>query len=295
MFGPVADQQILRATAGTLSFQYLDSAGEPADPGVVTIGVIRADGTVVQAPGGATVGSGVAPRTFALTAVQTAALDLLTATWTRSSDSTTYVTKAEVVGGYYATVAQIRASDPILGDIDKYPTADLQAQRAEIEQAVEEITEVSFVPRYQREALNGTGTHTLFLPRAMPRRIVAVSEIDSDGNVTAWTGSEVAAIRLGPTRTIVSQLRTFPCGAGNIVVAWEHGYDRPPTEVRDKALLLQRYRAVRPNTSIPARATSFQIDGGTVYRLDTAGRKRTGIPDIDAVLDRWSMAYGGVA
>lgn len=290
---PVADQQVLAGATATLSWQYLDSAGEPIDPGTVTVAVTRADGTAIGGlPAVLAVGT---ERTVALTAAQTASLDMLTATWTRTADATTYVTRAEVVGGYYATVAQIRASDPVLGDSAKYLTADLQEQRAEIEQAVEEITEVSFVPRYRRDKLDGTGTHALMLPTAMPRRIVAVSELDSDGIATAWTPTEVAAIRLGPTREIVSPQRTFPCGSLNIVVAWEHGYDRPPVELRDKALLLLRYRAVRPKTAIPDRATSFQLEGGTVYRLDSAGRKRTGIPDVDAVLDRWSMAYGGVA
>jgi hypothetical protein len=52
---------------------------------------------------------------------------------------------------------------------------------------------------------------------------------------------------------------------------------------------------VRRNTAIPDRAQTFQVEGGNVYRLDQADRTGTGIPDVDAVLDRWTMAIPGIA
>lgn len=290
---PVADQQILRGAPGTLVFQYLDAAGEPLDPGTVTVIVTRADGTALA--GLPAVVADGAKRTVALTAAQTAQLDVLAVTWTRTADSTTYPTVAEIVGGYYFTVAQARASDPALNDDTKYPAGDLQGARAEIEGDFEDICEVAFVPRYRRQRLDGTGTGCLVLPVALPRRIVAVSQVAADGTTTAWAPGEVAAIRPTETGEITSPLRSFPCGSHNVIVAWEHGHDHPPGPVRDAALVSLRHRAIRPYTAIPDRAQTFQIEGGSVYRLDQAGRKSTGIPDVNAVLARYSYATDGTA
>jgi hypothetical protein len=280
------DQQVLRGAPTALSFQYLDTEGEPADPGTVTVGVNRADGTVLVAAGAGTSGTGTAPRTFALTAVQTATLDQLVATWTRTADSTTYQTLIEAVGGFYFDLATARASDPALVDDVKYPDSLLQAARGAVEDEFEGICHRAFVPRYTRQAVHGTGCHDLKLPTYDLRRIRAVTQLANDGTPTAWTAGEVDAIRLDPAGLIFSPLRTFPAGFRNVVVGWEHGTDRPPAEVRNRALTRLRYIVTQPRTAIPDRAETFQIEGGTIYRLDTAGWDSTGIPEIDAVLAR---------
>lgn len=297
MLGTVADQQVLRGAAATLSWQYLDQDGEAADPGVVTVGVTRADGTVVVAAGAATAGTGDDPRTVTLTAAQTASLDLLVATWTRTADSTTHTTTIEIVGGYYFTISQLRAREPSLADEQKYVTDDLQALRREIEGEFEAITEVAFVPRYTRQRVDGSGCGHVLLPTTHIRRIVAVAELNSDGTTAyTWTAGEVGNIRVAEvTGKVYSPARDFPSGGQNLVVAWEHGYDRAPADIVQAAMLRLRHRATRPRSAVPDRASTFQVEGGNVYRLDQAGRHKTGIPDVDAVLDRYSMAIPGVA
>lgn len=293
MFAPVADQKVLAGAAGTLRWQYLDQDGEPTDPGTVEVGVVRADGTEVLPPATATVSDGDA-RTVALTPTQTASLDILTATWTRTTDSTDSTTRVDVVGGFYFTVAQARSSDPTFKDQLKYPDTDIQARRLEVEDEFERITETSFVPRFRREALDGTGTDTLMLPTPLPRQVIAVTELDSTGGETEWSAADVANVRLDETGTLTSP-RAWPCGRANIVIAWEHGMHQPPPDVRKAALLRLRYVAVQPNTAVPDRASRFQVEGGSVYTLDTAGQQKTGVPDVDAVLARWSMHVPGVA
>src|SRR5688500_2456645 len=232
MLGTVADQQVLRGAAGTLSWQYLDQDGEAADPGVVTVGVTKADGTVVVAAGTATAGTGTDPRTVALTAVQTAALDLLVATWTRT-DGTTHTTAVDIVGGYYFTITQLRARETSLGDDQKYRTADLVGLRREVENEFEEITEVAFVPRYTRRRVDGTGCGHLLLPTPYVRRVVAVAELAADGTTSyTWTNNEATAVRCAdPTGRVTSESRSFPAGTQNLIVAWEHGHDRPPSDL----------------------------------------------------------------
>lgn len=296
MTSTVADQQVLRGAAATLSWQHLDADGEPTDPGTTTVGVTRADGTVLVAPGTATVVDGTA-RTAALTPAQTASLDLLAVTWTVSG--VTYPTVVEIVGGYYFTIAQARASDSALANDTKFPTAELLGHRRDVEDEFEEICKVAFVPRYRRQRVDGRGDGSLLLPVGWPRRIVAVSDVADDGTTAAWSVGDVAGIRVDPSGSgsgvITSPVRPFPWGSLNVLIAWEHGYDRPPPEVRTAALTRLRHRATRPRSAIPDRAETFQIDGGTVYRLDSAGRTHTGIADVDAVLDRYSLDIPGIA
>lgn len=292
-FAPVADQRVLAGSTATLRWQHLDQDGEPADPGTVTVGVTRADGTTVLAAGTATTADGTA-RTVALTAAQTSTLDLLTATWTRTADSSTYRTLVAVVGGFYFSVTDARASDPTLANDVKYPDGKVQAARAEVEDEFERICDVAFVPRFRRAALDGSGRCTLLLPTPLVRRVTAVAELASDGTSTAWTADEVGDIRPSHTGELHSP-RAFPSGRANVVVAWEHGHDRPPDDVRQAALLRLRYRTTRPYSATLDRATSFQEEGGNTYRLDTAGAAKTGIPDVDGVLARWSFAVPGLA
>ena len=100
-----ANQRVIAGAAATLSFQGVDQYGEPADPGTVTVEITRADGTELVASGTATTGSGSSPRTYALTASQTAELDRLTAVW---SESSTAIAQTEIddVGGVYVSQTQ---------------------------------------------------------------------------------------------------------------------------------------------------------------------------------------------
>ncbi|MGF1954189.1 hypothetical protein, partial [Lactococcus lactis] len=73
-----------------------------------------------------------------------------------------------------------------------------------------------------------------------------------------------------------------------IVIEYTAGWDAPPAELKDAALLRLRSVLNRATTIVPNRATSFVAEGGVTYRLDTAAAFKTGIPDVDAVYDRYS-------
>ena len=97
-----ADQQILRGSAATLSWQNLDGNGEPAAPaGTVTVGILRDDGTELVAAGTATAGTGSDPRTYALAATANTLLDRLVVTWTDGGDASVHVTYVEVVAPFH--------------------------------------------------------------------------------------------------------------------------------------------------------------------------------------------------
>jgi hypothetical protein len=103
-------ERIQKATPGTLSQQWYED-GVAVDPGTVTLGITRADGTTLVAPATGTTGSGTGVRTYNLTTTHTALLDRLTVTWT-STLKGTLLTYVEVVGGFLPDRRDRRDADP---------------------------------------------------------------------------------------------------------------------------------------------------------------------------------------
>jgi hypothetical protein len=106
-------ERIGQLTPGTLSQQWYED-GAVVDPGSVTVGITRADGTVLVAAGAATTGSGTGARTYNLTTTHTALLDRLTVTWT-STLKGTLLSYVEVVGGFWFSLAELRAIRGLVG------------------------------------------------------------------------------------------------------------------------------------------------------------------------------------
>lgn len=293
MTAPVADQRILRGTSSVLSWQNLDGDGNAAEPaGDVTVGVVNAAGSTVVADGTATDGIGASPRTFTLPAADNTQLDLLTVTWT--DDDSTHSTLVEVVGGFYFTLAEARGFDTALANDSKYPDSVLVETRRAVEEEFEQICDVAFVPRYRRERLRGLDRPWLTLGSPRATAIRSVTSYSTPNTGTAWTEPELDDIAIDDGIRIISRSgKWFP--NADVVVEYEHGYARPPTEVKRAALQRLRYLASQPLAGLPDRATSFSVAEGGTYRLDTASAYRTGMPDVDAVLGRWSLRIPGVA
>lgn len=292
---PIPNQQILRGVSATLSWQPQGSDGEPAAPsGTVTIGVTKADGTTVVAAATATSGSTTAARTYSL-AAQTA-LELLTATWTDSGDSSTASTLIEVVGGYYFSVADLVARDSNLADAAKYPTTRVVAVRREVEAEFEQITNTAWVPRYRRVQVVGTGFCHLFLPDVAVRTVRSVRWYDTDGTTyTVFTAAELAEIVVSTHGGLYRS--SGWCAGRPYVVEYEHGHDAPPADLRDAAITRLRHRLNSHRSGIPDRATSMSTEAGQSYSLATPGQRGfiTGIPDVDVVLGRYTFDRIGVA
>jgi hypothetical protein len=299
---PVADTQIALGVVSTLSYQFTDDDGDATAPaGVVTIGVVDADGTVVVAPATATAGTGSDPRTYNL-AAQTA-LGLLTATWSDAGDSSTHRQLVEVVGAFYFSVAAARAADTSLASTTKYPAATIIRARREVEAQCEQITGVAWVPRYRRARVDGTGVCELVLPDMALRSVRSV-RVYSDGDTyTEFTADELAAIPVGDGEAPLAGIATrtdggvWTAGRQNIVVEYEHGYDRPPFDLAEAAIIHLRHQLNSTKTGLTDRATAFQpVDGGNVL-LATAGRFgfETGIPHVDAVYARYDHRVDGFA
>lgn len=295
-----ADEQVLVGTPATLTGKFYDQDGELAEPtGTITATVTGADGTVVLAAGTATTAGTTGVRTVSLTAAQNSRLDLLTVEWTNGT--TTRTTTVEVVGGYYASVRTIREADDVLADTRKYPAALIVEARRRVESEFEDLCGVSFVPRYRRWRTSGKGTHALHLPDTMLRKVRKVRDYGLGLSPTSYydfTATELAAI---PADSQGIAWRTdgffYSRGTDNVVIDYEHGYDRPPSDLDSAFMLRVRDVLNRHNRGVPDRATTFTSDVGGTYSLLVAGRggSLTGIPDVDVVLKRYSMRLDGIA
>lgn len=252
----MANQRILQGAAATLTFRNLDADGSPVDAGgALTVGVIRADGTVLVAAGTATTHS-VTPTnngiyTVALTGVQTATLDLLTATWTEAGVSA-HTTLHEIVGGYVFTIAEVRAFES-LGDETVYPTAKVIITRADVEDELERLREAAFVPRYARLTLDGTGEPEILTGRTFLRRLRTVKVLVGTGSSssTSFTATQLASCVVtddGRIRRGDSDI--FPYGVGNIIVEVEHGFTDWGADLKTAALTRLRERLNRPASEI---------------------------------------------
>lgn len=299
VLAPVAEQRILRGAAATLSVQFRDQNGEAAAPGgTVTVDVTKADGTSLVS-GGSTSGSSTAPRTYSLSAVAT--LEMLSAAW-KDGGTERATTRVEVVGGFYFSVAEVEAFDTSLGDITDGGTVEARARRVrdETERECERITGAAWVPRYTRVRLDGSGTRTLVLPDGMWNpRVVRSARLYTDAtSYTALTVSEVDAIEPA-TRGVLTRLdgQIWPEGLGNVIVELEHGFDRPPEDLRHAAMMRFRSRWNLEKNSVGAEfAASMQMPGGTRYDVPAGDSTPATMPrEVAQTYKQHSVRTPGVA
>lgn len=283
--------RVPRTNAAVLSHTWWVGETPTAASGV-TATVKRLDGTAIAgSPFAAVDSAGVS--TFTLPGQSS--LDTYTVDWaaTVAAAARTERDYAEICGGYLFELAEARALPPVL-PADKYPTATLESLRVETEQECERICRTTFVPRFFRVAVSGTGTEYLMTPHTDLRVLRAVVV---DG--AAWSPAAVAAVNPSESGVLMLASGTWPApftvGRRNIVLEYEHGLDLAPFDIKKAAMIRLRSRAGLTDTSVPYRATSFTSVEGGVYRLSTPSRERTGIPEVDAAYARSSQDLGGFA
>jgi hypothetical protein len=272
--------RILRNTAGRIALTLSDQEGSPLSASAVDVSVADATGAEVITSAAVTDVDGV--WGLELTPEQTASLGPYTATWVATVDGVvnTYTTHFEVVGGFLFTIAEARAfDDGALADAATYPTAALVEGRAYVENYLEHLCGVSFVPRARRLVVDGSDLNYIRIPDLYARRVVSATH---DGDDVAV---DVAVYpRLGRVYRVNGY---WSAGEpGNVVLVYEHGYEEPPPAVTRAALLLLKDKVIGSN--VDARALTFSDDLGT-RSLAVPGRSGpTGLPEVDAVIAQYS-------
>jgi hypothetical protein len=279
--------QVLRNTSAILQVTfYSDETATSAD-GAVTITITRADGTaLVTAAATSNPSTGV----YRYTLAAQANLDYLTAVWsgTFSGTAQSITSYVELVGGYYATLPEIRAL-PNLSDTAKFTTAELTDARQWIETLVEDVTGVAWVPRYSRDLLDGAGTYEIILNHMKPRTLLALTVGGTAVTTTSFDLYESGRINRYDAGS------TFAIGRRNVVASYEHGYDSPPNDLKRAALTAIRYRLLTDqNQTIPDRALSMTNEFGNIQMAQPGPNRPTGIPEVDAVINRWIIKGKGL-
>lgn len=276
----------------TVTFTPVDADGEPSagDPGIVTVGVVRADGTAVVDPGTATTTVGVT-RTFTLTATHTANLDRLVVTWTAAA--VIGRTAVDIVGAVYLSTAEIRDLVPSLSNEQTNPAADLIRARHEVEGMVERACGhvLSFVPRFSVATVNHWGNASLRLPHYFVRRVRWLKYGSSDGTLLDFDPVALALVGADESGMVGINSGTWP--TGRLLVGYEHGTDAPDAEMRRAAALAIRRQVNQSRSGVDPRAISHSIPGGEIQRFPTPGLGpwTTGVPEIDEVLAWWRSHY----
>ncbi len=251
--------RVLQRSAITRTWQPLTSDGElsTVDPGTVTVHVTRSDGTDVKAAGTATTTVGVT-RTYALTAVDTADLDIFTETWTVTGQ-TVAVTSFEIVGGYLFSIAQLRTVETSLSDAGEDPSATLLNIRTEVEESFESWTNLSMVPRFAVVDVKQSGCR-LFSDKMYLR---SVRWVRSYTTPTAYTDLDADALDLVTFNDSGSLWRSAGWGCRTIAGV-EYGWDRPPADGQRMALLYARICAMRAEGTGHNVSSFSTPDGQTV-------------------------------
>lgn len=269
---------LLVNTAATLSILF--SAGD-AD-GDVTVDITDAAGRAVGTTGTATRDVTVAGRYTYDLEPQTECASL-TVSWAGAwgGQAETVESYVEVVGAVLFPVSTLRSfGDGALTSDTKYPDSALIEARGYVTDWFERICNVSFIPRYQRDTLDGLRRHHLWLSRHRVNRILSVTE---DG--AALTAGDLADLVVYPNGKLWRDTHWSTASRQNITVEYVAGWTQPPAAIQQAALVMARYQLV--NADFSDRALSFQNDLGTV-RISTPGeRYPTGLPVVDAALARY--------
>jgi hypothetical protein len=277
----IADHRVLQGSTPTIGVEWRDQEGDPIEPtGTVTVHVVDLAGADVVAAGTATVTPTESPTARTVALPRVAELDLLTATWSEV-DGATWTTTIEVVGGFYAGIQAVRASDATLADEEKYPAWEIVRARRAVEDEFERIIGHALVPRIARYTEAGA-RHSVVLPHLEVR----------DVRTLTIAGATAAPLAVHHGAGVI----TIGTG-GDLDVIYTQGFDRPTAEALEAFYLRVRDVLNRSKRGVADRTTTFTSELGGTYSLAVAGRggSLTGIPDVDVVLRGLARKTPGMA
>jgi len=285
--------EILQNTQAQLSVTF--STGD-AD-GTVTVKIVDADNNVVvnNQPASHSGQAGSGAYTYSLPPQPAPAW--LTVTWTGTfSGVVQSVTTAagaadgtgsevQVVGGHLFTIAALRQfGDAVLADKTRWPDQTLIDARSRVTVLVEDFCNVCFFPRYGRVAVDGNLKPTVWLPdlKVNVLRSVVINGVPLTqtelGQVVVFPNGKLYRLGLWPIYT----------SPRNIVIGYEHGYLAPPADLARAAMMITRYELV--TTELAERFVTFQNDLGITRVAQPGGMAPTGIPIVDATLNRYRQS-----
>ena len=252
----------------------VDSDGVEASATSGTVSIFDSAGTAIVTDGECVPDSGA--LTYALD-VDLAPLDAYQCRWTAAvgAETVAFRTQFELVGDYLFEISELRTHDQAaFASVTEYPTDKLMAARVSVEQNMEQLAGVAFVPRGAREKHHGKGTQHLMLRNPRVTDVYSIVE-----NGTAWTPEQVAAVQI--RHGMLYRAGHEWDRDAVYVIHYEHGHTNVPGPVRQAGLILAAEYLITSN--LRSRATSESTDGG-IIRYGYAAPGRTGIPFVDGVI-----------
>lgn len=274
-------ERIVCGTAATISVTF-DTDEAPADAsGTVTVTGTGLDGTTVFTGNADAGAAGDGKYTFPVTSTHSADPDIVDVVWsgTFSSQTQTAHTTVAFVGGFYFTLGQLRAWETAVASsaAGAYPTADLHAARAWAEQRAEQIMGRSYVRSVRRLTVTCTGQADLLLPTPDVR---SIRSITIDGTAVADLDDYKVY-----DRALAPRIQGSWPDKSEAIVIYEHGAEWVPDPIARAVATLARARAIAKKSAVPERAERWQPgESGGLFQLAMPNSRRTGIPDVDAVL-----------
>lgn len=288
--------EVLAKTAVRLPITFSPD-GVPTDPDnqTATVTVTRDDGTVLVADSST---DRLDVGVYAYQLDPQTDLDRLTLDWTGTFGGTpqTITTFVDIVGGYYVTLSELRATTN-LGNAAKYPTAKLVDARRWFEDLFEQYTSRAFVPRYRKVTVWGDGSDQIMLPDEHIRRLrsvtIGTTVLDADRVATLEVLGSGLVRRPRPD-PLVGQYPTVLANGWplalfgldqRVTVVYEHGLDEPPEDIRRAARVAIQAELLSDHSGV--RELSVQTEVGVV-RMSYPGPDRPfGIPMVDARANAW--------
>lgn len=265
----------------TIEAKFLDSGEAPVDAGSVSVVVTDVLGTVVTGVGTPTPDTN---HVYHATVPAQAAPHLLTAVWTSATHGTV-TTTADVAGGAYFGLDELRALRNV--DTAIYSTADLDAARRHAEAVIESECGRSFVPRFAIDRFHWGEPAILSHRDATDLVAVLVDDVVQD--VSAYQ------LFVGSVRWVGPGNMMSPIGSSTIKIAYVHGLSAPPADLASAALSLARDWLLSRNSGAVDRRWKLQTDAGFEYISQPGANRPTGIPAVDAVINRYAVRVPGIA
>lgn len=187
------------------------------------------------------------------------------------------------VGTHLFTLPELRASDEALADTSRFTDDYLTGIRDSVDDEFYMICDRQFTlsGRVEDVTLFG-GTFYLL-------------EFD----VQHVYSAKVDGVDIDPSTLSIDPegVGTYTGTGSLLTVYYSYGFPTVPNDVRRAAIMRAQSLAYSRDSGIPDRATSFQMGEGGFFSLATAGKNgsETGIPDVDAILRRYTLRYPGVA
>lgn len=271
-----------------LTHTYTVDEQPVAATGPVTATIRRLDGTAVGAP---IVADNPSTGVYTIAPTPSQVLDTWTIDWAATINTVATVVRdvVEWAGGFLFDLAAARARPTPIKAVP-ITTEILAGYRIIAENDAERLTHTTWVPRYKRVAVSGSGNCFLILPH---KDIRTIRSVKLDG--TAWSADQIASLYVEESGVVEWPGGWWPRGNRNAVFEYEHGLDYCDPVVGDAAAKHMRALCTTAsnNGPVPANAISFtQPDGGT-YRISTPSADRIGIPEVDGIYARWGDTVAG--